>query len=198
VEAAALAHRVPSFGFVVTEAAVAGKLDSARLLAAGIRPGPIYGRLKAGQEVAWEGAVLRPADFLGPEAAGRRVAVLGDTADSAELVALVGEEGLDLLCHEATMEEANRENAIKFGHSTPAMAVQVAAACRARHLAIFHLSARYKPVSLSADPANPDPDSAGVIVEEARRAMAGLGMQGVELTVAEDFTEVTVPRIQPA
>ena len=74
----------------------------------------------------------------------------------------------------------------------------MAAACRARHLAIFHLSARYKPVSLSADPANPDPDSAGVIVEEARCAMAGLGMEGVELTVAEDFTEVTVPRTKPA
>lgn len=110
---------------MVTEAAAAGRLDTARLLAAGIRPGPIYGRLKAGEEVAWEGAVLRPADFLGPEVAGRRVAVLGDTSDSTELVTLVGEEGLDLLCHEATMEEANRENALKFGHSTPAMAVQV-------------------------------------------------------------------------
>lgn len=74
----------------------------------------------------------------------------------------------------------------------------MAAACRARHLALFHLSARYKPISLSADPANPDPDSAGVIVAEARRAMAGLGLEGVGLTVAEDFTEITVPRTRPA
>lgn len=36
------------------------RLDSSKLLEIGIKPGPIYGKLKAGQEVEWEGKVLIP------------------------------------------------------------------------------------------------------------------------------------------
>ena len=85
VQAAALVHRIPSFGFLITEAPDAGKLDAARLLEVGIKPGPIYGKLKAGLTVEWEGKVLRPEDFLGPQLPGRRLAVLGDTKDSSRL-----------------------------------------------------------------------------------------------------------------
>ena len=191
VQAAALTHRIPSFGFLITEAAGPGKLDSDKLLEVGIKPGPIYGKLKAGLTVEWEGNILRPEDFLGPEVAGRRLAILGDTKDSSRLSALVGEEGVDLICHEATMEEANKEKALQFGHSTPAMAVQVAAECKALHLVLFHLSARYKPLSLcSAE----DPESASIIGKEAEEEISRLKIPEMRITVAEDFTEVLVPK----
>ena len=191
VQAAALAHRIPSFGFLLIEAPGPGKLDSDKLLEVGIKPGPIYGKLKAGLTVEWEGKVLRPEDFLGPQLPGRRLAVLGDTKDSSRLSALVGEEGVDLICHEATMEEANKEKAFQFGHSTPAMAVQVAAECKAAHLVLFHLSARYKPLSLcSAE----DPESASIIEREAEEEISRLNLHGMRITVAEDFTEVLLPK----
>ena len=93
----------------------------------GIRPGPIFGKLKAGQTVHFEGQTLDPKDFVGPDIPGRQVAVCGDTCDSSELSALVAraEGGLDLLCHEATMEGRLWEKCVSVGHSTPAMAVQV-------------------------------------------------------------------------
>jgi len=192
VQAAGLVHRIPSFGFLITEAPDAGKLDASRLLEVGIKPGPIYGKLKAGLTVEWEGKTLRPKDFLGPEMPGRRLAVLGDTKDSSRLSALVGDGGIDLLCHEATMEEANKEKALMFGHSTPAMAVQVAAECKAAHLVLFHLSARYKPLSLcsSAD----DPESASIIEREAQEELSRLNIHEMRITVAEDFSEVLIPK----
>merc|ERR1711974_35616 len=88
VQAAALAHRIPSFGFLIIEAPDTGKLDSARLLEVGIKPGPIYGKLKAGLTVEFEGKTLCPKEFLGPEIPGRRLAILGDTKDSSWLSAL--------------------------------------------------------------------------------------------------------------
>lgn len=194
VEAAALKHRIPSFGFLLSEAPSPGRLDSGKLLDIGIKPGPIYGKLKAGQEVEWEGKVLRPSDFLGQEVPGRRVAVCGDTSDSRELVELVGEAGLDLLCHEATMENSLREKCVSCGHSTPAMAAQVAVQCSSRHLLLFHLSPRYKPVSGSSEG---DLDSARVIQAEAEEALRSLGREDMLLTVAEDFTEVTLAKKKP-
>ena len=75
----------------------------------------------------FEGQTLDPKDFVGPDISGRQVAVCGDTCDSSELSALVAraEGGLDLLCHEATMEGRLWEKCVSVGHSTPAMAVQV-------------------------------------------------------------------------
>ena len=109
------------------------------------------------------GQVLDPADYLGPRVPGRSVAILGDTCDSAEMLD-VAPRGLDVLgektiysstavtdlcsVHEATMENKLREKCVEFGHSTPAMAAQVAAAVNAKTLILSHVSPRYKPLSL--------------------------------------------------
>ena len=96
VEAAVLRHRIPCWGFVVTERSSPGRLDTVKLTERGILPGPIYGKLKAGQQVTLgTGEILDPRDFLGPDIPGRKLAILGDTCDSREL-ANIGQD-LDLL-----------------------------------------------------------------------------------------------------
>ena len=96
VEAAVLRHRIPSFGFLITERNSPGRLNTARLAELGILPGPIYGRLKSGQTVTLDsGQILEPGQFLGPSQPGRKLAILGDTCDSKEL-ALIAKD-LDLL-----------------------------------------------------------------------------------------------------
>ena len=94
--AAALKHRIPSFGFIITERNSPGRLNSDKLSGMGIHPGPIYGKLKAGHKVTLDsGDVLDPGDYLGPEVPGRRLAILGDTCDSREVVDVAG--NLDVL-----------------------------------------------------------------------------------------------------
>ena len=96
VEAAALRHRIPSFGFVITERSSPGRLDTDKLAELGILPGPIYGKLKSGQTVTLDsGQTLQPDQFLGPSLPGRKLAILGDTCDSSELQLIA--KDLDLL-----------------------------------------------------------------------------------------------------
>jgi ribonuclease BN (tRNA processing enzyme) len=58
----------------------------------------------------------------------------GWPCDSSELVQLVGEGGLDVLVHQATMENRLHEKAVSVGHSTPGMAARVAEQCGACHI----------------------------------------------------------------
>ena len=96
VEAAVLRHRIPSFGFVITERSSPGRLDTEKLAVLGILPGPIYGKLKSGQAVTLDsGQRLEPDQFLGPSLPGRKLAILGDTCDSSELQFIAN--NLDLL-----------------------------------------------------------------------------------------------------
>ena len=50
--------------------------------------------------------------------------------------------------HEATMENKLQEKCVQFGHSTPCMAAQVADSVKAKTLILFHVSPRYRPISI--------------------------------------------------
>jgi len=193
VVAAALKHRIPSFGFIVSEKDSPGKLDSARLLELGVKPGPIFGKLKNGYKVVLDsGKELDPKDYVGPDIPGRKIAVMGDTCDSSEIIPF--STNLDVLVHESTMENSLEEKCVEFGHSTPRMAVDVAVSCGARHLVLTHLSPRYRPVSLSHG--EDDPESAKKLELEALQSLEEKSRTDMSLTVAEDFTEVDVPKIR--
>ena len=96
VTAAALKHRIPSFGFIISEKSSPGKLDSQKLLDIGVPTGPIFGKLKNGLKVKLDsGEELDPADFVGPDVVGRKIAIMGDTCDSSEILPLA--QDLDVL-----------------------------------------------------------------------------------------------------
>jgi len=78
---------------------------------------------------------------LGPPRAGRKVLITGDTAPSLAYLDLA--QGAELLVHEATFCEEERERAQETSHSTAREAAQVAAAAGVRMLALTHLSSRY-------------------------------------------------------
>jgi len=50
----------------------------------------------------------------------------------------------DLLIHDSTFESAAGARARDYGHSTSTEAAKIAKRCKARKLALFHISAKYE------------------------------------------------------
>ncbi|TKS78524.1 Zinc phosphodiesterase ELAC protein 1 [Collichthys lucidus] len=188
VKAFRLFHRIPSFGFCVQEHDRPGRLKTELLKELGLKPGPLYGRLKAGDPVTLEsGHVILPSEVLEEAIPGRKVCILGDCSSIVGEGPLMLCSGADLLVHEATLGNEQREKAVDHGHSTPEMAAAVARACCARRLVLYHFSQRYKPCSLQKEGDEDD------VSELKRQAEDALQDSGIEVTLAEDFLTLPVP-----
>lgn len=149
IVAGELSHRVRSFGFRIEEHPRSGQLDLAYLASRGAAPGPLYGKLKRGEDITLpDGAVIRAADAVGPGATGRIVTILGDTVKCENAARLA--QGADVLVHEATFGIGLEEKAALYGHSTFLQAAETAAAAGAKRLVVSHISARYDDVQVQA------------------------------------------------
>ena len=135
-------HGVSAIGYGLTEAPRPGRFDVAAAEALGVPSGPQRGALQRGEAVTLAGGrVVAPAEVLGPPRPGRKVVLAGDTAPAPTVVEAA--RGADLLVHEATFCEEERERAEETSHSTAGDAAQVALAAEVSLLALTHLSPRY-------------------------------------------------------
>ncbi len=177
VTCAPLKHRVISYGYRVTEKDRPGHFDVERARAAGIPPGPLYGRLKSGERVTLpDGRAFDGADFCGPAQKGRSVVYSTDTTYCRSAVELARDA--DLLIHEATFSSDEEDLARRSMHSTAAMAARVASEARARLLVLTHFSPRYFPGN-AVEPAD--------LLREARAVFP-------DTELAHDFLTVEVPK----
>lgn len=143
-----LAHRVESFGYAVVEKPGAGKFDAQKAQALGIPPGPLFGRLKAGETLTLpDGRTIEGRSLVGPPCPGRKVVICGDTAPTPAVVALA--QGADVLVHEATFLAEHADRAKESGHSTAAEAAAAAHEAGVGTLILTHISPRYESDSQS-------------------------------------------------
>ena len=137
IQAVNVRHRVLAYGYVLVEDARPGRFDAELAERLGVTPGPDFGRLQRGETVAG----VRPEQVVGPAREGRKIVVSGDTAPCETLA--IAAHGADLLIHEATFGDEERERAQLTGHSTAGQAARIAADAQVRMLALTHISARY-------------------------------------------------------
>lgn len=143
VEAFALQHRIPCYGYRITERDKPGSLDDNRLKAEGVQPGPLFALLKKGKNVKLDdGRVINGGDYLKPVQSGKVLAIFGDTAPAPQSKLLA--KNVDMLIHEATLEAAMQEKANNCGHTTTIQAAMLAKESGAKHLVITHISSRYE------------------------------------------------------
>jgi ribonuclease Z len=140
-------HGAGSIGYALVEAERYGKFDPAKARALEIPEGPLWGKLQRGEAVELtDGRKLTADSVVGPRRPGRKIVITGDTAPCATVVDAAA--GADLLVHEATFGDEEKDRAKETFHSTAREAAQVAKAARVRKLVLTHLSARY---SISAE-----------------------------------------------
>ncbi|XXD08818.1 ribonuclease Z [Klebsiella sp. R445] len=142
VSAFALNHPVECYGYRIEEHARPGTLDSARLVADGVPPGPLFQRLKQGETVELEdGRLIDGSQYLGPATPGKKLAIFGDTAPCDAALELA--RGVDLMVHETTLEQAMAEKANSRGHSSSQQAAALARDAGVRMFIATHFSSRY-------------------------------------------------------
>lgn len=143
VEATLLSHRVPSYAYSFTEARQEPSLNTEKLASEGIPPGPIWGRLKAGQDILHEGRRLLSSDYVYYPNKPRKIVVGGDN-DRPELLREQCSQA-QLLVHEATY---TKEIADKVGtsvmHSSAESVASFAESVKLPNLLLTHFSPRYQ------------------------------------------------------
>jgi ribonuclease Z len=158
-------HRVEAYGYAFVEDERPGRFDVDTARRLGVSEGPDFGRLQRGETV--DG--VTPEQVMGETRHGRRIVISGDTAPCQAVEVFA--HGADVLVHEATFTEDERDRARETGHSTARQAAEIARDAGVRLLALTHLSTRYFPREVR---------------DEAREVFPNT-------IVPRDFDEITVP-----
>ncbi|WP_099158440.1 ribonuclease Z [Virgibacillus ndiopensis] len=137
-----LDHGIPCYGYRIVEKDKPGELLVERLKAAGIKPGPIYQKIKENDTVTVNGQTIYQEQFIGPNKPGRIITILGDTRFTEDNISFV--ENSDVLVHEATFDHSKDELAKNYFHSTTTQAASLAKESSTRKLVLTHISSRYQ------------------------------------------------------
>ena len=168
----AVEHGGGAVGYALVEKNRLGRFDPDRARELGVPEGPLWGKLQRGQTVTLDdGRAVTAETIVGPPRPGRTLVYSGDTRPCAATVEVA--RGADLLVHEATFGEEEKDRARDTAHATAREAAEVAKMAGVRRLVLTHLSARY-----SRDPAT--------LADEARAVFP-------ETVVAKDGFEIEVP-----
>jgi ribonuclease Z len=140
-----LKHRIPTCGFVFREKPRMRNIrkDMIDYYKIPIREIP---NVKRGEDFITEEGIVIPNGRLTFESeTPKSYAFCSDTAYSTDILPYIRE--VDLLYHEATFSDADRDRAIETFHSTASDAARIALQANPKKLIIGHFSARYKDIT---------------------------------------------------
>lgn len=142
VETIPLHHKIATSGFLFREKPKGLRINKAKLTEGMLLQHII--QLKRGGDVADENGNLlyQNKDYTLPPKPSFSFAYCADTRPSENIIEQI--QGIDLLYHEATFMEDEKEKASETKHSTAAEAAGIAKRSHVKKLIIGHFSARYK------------------------------------------------------
>ena len=108
----------------------------------GVPIGPAFKKLHNGEEIELGGKIIKPKQVLGPTRKGFKITYTGDTAPCEEIIEFAKDS--DILIHEATYIEEDKDKAKEHFHSTSSDAARIAKLSNSKKLRLTHISTRYK------------------------------------------------------
>ncbi|MGB6018787.1 MAG: MBL fold metallo-hydrolase [Sulfurimonadaceae bacterium] len=137
-----LVHSKESVAFYIKENDITDRLNEEKLRALGLEPSPLYGELKRGESITFEGRALDPKDFMLEPVIGRSLIIAGDNSTPAVLGSYL--DGLDLLVHECTYTQEVYEKLVEKVLHTTAKELGVTAQTKGvKNLIANHIDPRY-------------------------------------------------------
>lgn len=133
---------INSLSYVLEEDERPGRFNRKKAIELGVEPGPKFGELQNGKKVKnSENEIIEPDQVLGSPRPGRKLVYSGDTRPLEKIKN--ASKNADLLIHDATLTEEEKERAIETKHSTAKEAAKLAKEAKVKLLCLFHLSSRY-------------------------------------------------------
>jgi len=167
-------HVIPSLAYALEEKPRPGRFYPEKAKALGVPEGPLWSKLQHEHKVNLpDGRVIKPEQVVGPPRPGRKIVYTGDTRPFKGFVKFAA--GVDLLIHDATLDDELAERAEEDGHSTPSQAAANAKKAKVKRLILTHVSARY--------------DDTSVLLEQAKKIFKNT-------RVAEDFMKIEIPLLE--
>ena len=138
-------HSVPSLAYSVEEFDRPGIFNVMEAKRLGVPEGNLYSKLQHGEDITYQGKLIRASHIVGPARRGRKIGISGDTRPTDKLARFFRE--CDVLVFESTYSHDKLEKAIENGHSTAAEAAMIAKESKVNKLILTHFSARYDDTS---------------------------------------------------
>ena len=137
-----LVHSVESVAFYIKENDISNRLDEKKLRSEGLEPSALYGELKRGKDVEFEGKTFEPKAYMLEPVVGRSLIIAGDNSQPDILGGYL--ENLDLLVHECTYtQEVYDHLPEKVLHTTAKDLGESAEAKHVKNLIATHINPRY-------------------------------------------------------
>ncbi len=137
-----LVHSIESYAFYIKENDISNKLNEEKLRAAGLEPSRLYGELKKGRDIIFQGKKLESKIFMLEPILGRTLIIAGDNSDPGILGKYL--YNLDLLAHECTYTQDIYDNLpVKILHTTAMDIGEIAEKNHIKNLIVNHISPRY-------------------------------------------------------
>lgn len=135
-------HSKESSAFYIKENDISNKLDEDKLRNIGLEPSPLYGELKRGKSISFEGKKLNPKEFMMEATPGRSLIIAGDNSKPDILESHL--ENLDLLVHECTFTQEVYDNmAKKVLHTTAKDLGKAVEKKHVKNLIANHINPKY-------------------------------------------------------
>jgi ribonuclease Z len=193
VNAGILQHPIFSVGYVITEPTISGTMNMDKVTALGVPKGPLLRQLKSGMSVTFtvqnvdpenhgeQTITVHPNQVLDPPIIGRKMVILGDTADSRMIAPMVIDA--DFLVHESTLSNMPERFARQRGHSTAYMAGKFAGSVNAKNLILTHFGSKY----LTREKDQKEIKDMDELIREASVGYREVNPNPANIVTAEDF-----------
>lgn len=166
-------HSVKCYSYCMEEHERPGTFYPEKAKALGIPEGNLWHRLQHGEDVEFNGEIIKSEEVTGSKRRGRKIGISGDTRPDDNLIEFFRD--CDLLIFDSTYGEEHKEKAAENMHSTAKEAAMLAVKANVKKLVLTHFSARY--------------EDASVLLKEALEIHP-------DIVAAEDLLTMEVPYIQ--